>query len=128
VEEISSVSKALGDTTPKDEAGLIITDKLRDEGLQSVGEDFGQAFDGGVLKGDWSEITRLTGVILFWQEDKVGTVNAFKVSVARIEFTKEVENEGGGRRPGGLKKRRAEAVGAGASIVMHAVDSKLDLC
>jgi hypothetical protein len=80
------------------------------------------------LKGDWSEITRLTGVVLFWQEDKVGTVNAFKASVARIEFTKEVENEGGGRRPGGLKKRRAEAVGAGASIVMHAVDSKLDLC
>jgi hypothetical protein len=33
VEEISSVSKALGDTMPKDEAGLIITDKLRDEGL-----------------------------------------------------------------------------------------------
>lgn len=41
VEKVSSVGKTFRDTPPKDETGLVVTDKPRDEGLRSIGEDLG---------------------------------------------------------------------------------------
>jgi hypothetical protein len=93
-----------------------------DKRLQPGGEDFGQAFYGGVLKGDRPKITSLPGFILFWQKDKVGPIDALKVSIAGVEIVKEIKKERRGDGPGGFKEGRAEAIWARTSIVVHAVD------
>jgi hypothetical protein len=69
MKEISSVSKTFRDAAPKHETSLISADQTGDKRLQPGGEDFGQAFYGGVLKGDWPKIMSLPGFILFWQKE-----------------------------------------------------------
>jgi hypothetical protein len=119
VKEVSGVCKTFRNAAPKNETGLVSTDKLGNERLQPVSENFGQAFYGGVLESDRPEVSSPMHISLFWQEDKIRAIDTFKISIAGIEIAKEVKNIRIGNRLGSLVKRGAKAIKVRACIVVH---------
>jgi len=64
---------------------LIAADKGGNKRLKPAHEDFRNAFDHGVLKGNRFEVPSFACIIFFGKMNKVGAVYAFKVSGMHIE-------------------------------------------
>lgn len=127
MKEISSVGEVVSNATTKNEASLVSTDQLRNEGLELVGKHFRKALNGGILESNRSKVTSLASITLLWKEHKVGPVYTTEVSSVSIKIIEELNNGLGGDGPGSLEERGAEAIRARTSVSVHTLDNILDL-
>jgi hypothetical protein len=126
-EQVSSVRKAFRNAASKDKTRLITADQKWDNRLKPVGKHLGQALDRSILESDRPEIPSFASIILFRKKNKVGAVDALKVSRVSIKSLKEVNNTLKSSGPSGLEEGRAKAIRAGAGIRVHAANSNLNL-
>lgn len=126
MEKVRGVGKTVYNAPSKDKTSLIGTDQGRDEGLEPRGENFGETFNSSVLQGNWTKVTRVASFIFLGEEHEVRHVNAAEISVVEVKVLEEPNKRVGGDGPGTLKEERAEAVGARASIGVHAVNGIFD--
>jgi len=127
VQEVSGISKTISDATPEDEIGLVVADQERNHRLEPGGENFGEALDCGVLKGNGAEVPRLPSVTFFGEENKVGSVNPFKISSVVMKTLKEINNVSRDGGPRCFKERGTKAIWTRTSSRTHGENSLFDL-
>lgn len=71
MKQVSHIGKTLSDAVAKNKTGLINPNQLGDKGLQSSCENFRDAFDGGILKSNWSEVLSFPSTVFLGEEDKL---------------------------------------------------------
>jgi len=111
VEQVSNIGKTFSDAMTKNEGRLIAADKGGNKRLKPAREDFGNAFDRGVLKGNRSEVPSFACINFFGKENKVGAVDAFKVSGMHIERIKQGKDIRRGEAQVVLKKEGTKLPG-----------------
>lgn len=119
MEKIRSISKVVSDATTKNEAGLVAPNEGRDEGLKAISKDFRNALDSTVLQSNRPEILRLAGDFFFWEEHKVGAVQAFEVRLVGEEGFKEGEDISRDSASGGFVEKGAKTIWAWAGSRVH---------
>jgi hypothetical protein len=74
VEQVGGVGEPVNNAPPQHKPRLVTTNQRRDQRLQAIGEDFGDALDCRVLKRYGPKVLRLSSPILFWEKHEIGTV------------------------------------------------------
>jgi hypothetical protein len=82
MQKISSIHEVIIKATTKDEARLVSADEGGNVGLQTSRQNLRNRC---VLQGNGSEILRMSGVVLFRQEDKVRLIDAREVGAVVVE-------------------------------------------
>lgn len=123
---VSCVDKIVRNTTPQNEAGLIITNEARNDGLQAVSENFGDAFNRTVLGANRSEVRWGASMILLRKKDDVRTINTIKLDTALMKSVEKAENCRVGNSPTGFIEGRPKAVRTRASVGLHGEHSSPD--
>jgi hypothetical protein len=85
MQKISSIHEVISKATTKDEARLVSADEGGNVGLQTSRQNLRNTFDRCVLQGNGSEILRMSGVVLFRQEDKVRLIDAREAGAVVVE-------------------------------------------
>jgi hypothetical protein len=60
-------------------------DKLLDEPLQSIGQEFGDDFHKGIKKRNWSEVIDSCWSISLRYKSDIGAIQALKTQIPRVE-------------------------------------------
>jgi hypothetical protein len=127
MEQVSGISETFNNTSAKNKARLVTANKGRNQGLQPISENLGNSFDGRVLEDDRPEILSPPSIIFLWKQNKVGPVNAFKISSVAVEGFGQGKDFRGSERSGRLEEIGTEPVRARTSIGVHAVESMINL-
>lgn len=93
--------------------------------MKPVSEDLGDSFDGSVLEGNGPEILCPSGIIFFWKENKVGSVDAFELSKVAMKGMEQGKDIRRCKSPSRFKEKGTKTIRAG--IRMHTVESMVDL-
>lgn len=126
VKKLSSVREAVCNAAARDEAGLVIGDEGRDEGLQPSGEDFGDGFDSGILQGNRPKVLRPTSAVFFWKEDQIGPVYTLNVGFVGMEGSEQGENIRADSSPELFEEKGTKAIRTRTGFRMHMSESVVD--
>lgn len=119
VEQFSGVSKTVGYASIQHKSRLVTTNQRRDQRLQAIGENFGDAFDSRILKCYGPEVLGLPSVFSFREEHQIRAVQTFQLSGVSVKGIKESKQVGRGSRPCCLEEQRTKTIRARAGIGVH---------